>query len=118
MGRRTAEERRKEMSVLIRGMEMPKPKLTDPATVYYAYILVRANGHAVIVVDNEDGLDSTDSTEYPLVHVPPHGRLIDADELMLRVNMHGTNKFGMLDDDIREFINAAPTIIEAEEGET
>ena len=53
----------------------------------------------------------------PLVPVPPHGRCIDADALMLRVNMHGTNKFGMLDEDIREFINAAPTIIPAEEEE-
>lgn len=36
-------------------------------------------------------------------------RYIDADELMLRINMHGTNKFGMLDEDIREFINNLPT---------
>lgn len=48
---------------------------------------------------------------HEVVSLPPHGRLIDADALMLRVDMHGTNKFGMLDDDIREFINAAPTII-------
>lgn len=62
--------------ILIRGMEMPKPKFTDMATVYDAYILVSHNGHATIVVDNEDGLDST---AYPLVPVPEHGRLIDAD---------------------------------------
>ena len=66
------------MSVLICGMEMPKPKLADMATVYHAYVLVSPNGHAAIVVDNEDGLDST---EYSLVPVTPHGRLIDADAL-------------------------------------
>ena len=37
-------------------------------------------------------------------------RLIDADELMLKVDMHGTNQFGMLDEDIRQFINDVPTV--------
>ena len=38
-------------------------------------------------------------------------RLIDADALMMRINGHGTNKFGILHDvDIREFINEQPTI--------
>lgn len=37
-------------------------------------------------------------------------RLINADEMMLKIDMHGTNKFGMLDEDIRQFINDAPTI--------
>lgn len=56
------------MGIYIPNMEMPKPKLAD--TVYDAYIIVSPNGHAAIVVDNEDGMDST---EYPLVPVPPHG---------------------------------------------
>lgn len=38
-------------------------------------------------------------------------RPIDADAMMLRVNGHGTNKFGILHDvDIREFINEQPTV--------
>ena len=56
--------------------------------------------------------------ECPLIEIPPHGDLIDRDALMLRVDLHGTNKFGILDEDIREFINAAPAIIPAEESET
>lgn len=36
-------------------------------------------------------------------------RLIDADALKLRIDMHGTNKFGMLDEDIRQFVDDAPT---------
>ena len=48
------------------------------------------------------------------VELPPHGRLGDLDALMLRVDCHGTNKFGMLDEDIREFIGCAPTIIPAD----
>ena len=38
-------------------------------------------------------------------------RLIDADAMMMRVNGHGTNKYGVLHDvDIRTFINEQPTI--------
>lgn len=37
-------------------------------------------------------------------------RLIDGDALQLRVNLKGTNKFGMLDENIRDFIDAAPTV--------
>lgn len=37
-------------------------------------------------------------------------RLIDADFLQLRVNLKGTNKFGMLDENIRDFIDTAPTV--------
>ena len=38
-------------------------------------------------------------------------RPIDADAMMMRVNLHGTNKYGVLHDvDIRAFINEQPTI--------
>lgn len=38
-------------------------------------------------------------------------RLIDANEMMMRVNGHGTNKYGVLHDvDIRAFINEQPTV--------
>lgn len=36
-------------------------------------------------------------------------RYIDADVLLLKIDLHGTNKFGMLDEDIREFIRSIPT---------
>ena len=107
------------MSVLIKGMEMPKPKLTDMATVYNAYVLVRPNGPAAIVVDNEDGLDST---EYPLVPVPPHKRLIDADALYSHIKdeqrkcndpYEGWSECQVA----LGFVNTAPTIIPAEEAQ-
>lgn len=42
-------------------------------------------------------------------------RLIDADAMLLRVDMKGTNQFGMLDEDIRKFISEQPTVdIESE----
>ena len=62
------------MSIYIKGMKMPKPKLTDMITVYDAYVLVSPSGYATIVVDNEDGLDST---EYLLIPISEHGRLVD-----------------------------------------
>lgn len=34
---------------------------------------------------------------------------IDREALLLRIDCYGTNKFGMLDDDIRAFIKAQPT---------
>lgn len=34
---------------------------------------------------------------------------IDREALLLRIDCYGTNKFGMLDEDIRAFIKAQPT---------
>lgn len=109
------------MGVYIKGMEMPKCCAECDAEGHYEnsygdeYGFFCPFGYKAYTEKTRDvkRLDAC-----PLIPVPPHGRLIDADALMLRVNMHGTNKFGMLDEDIREFINAAPTIIPAsEEGE-
>lgn len=33
---------------------------------------------------------------------------IEREALMLRIDCHGTNKFGMLDEDIRAFVKAQP----------
>ena len=46
-------------------------------------------------------------------------RLIDADALKLRIDIHGTNKFGMLDEDIRQFVDNEPTadVVERKKGE-
>ena len=100
------------MSILIPGMEMPKPKLTDMATVYNAYVLVSPDGHATIVVDNEDGLDST---EYLLVSAPPHGRLLDTDVLRKAEVIRDGDAYAVV---MPRDIEQAPTaIIPAEEGE-
>lgn len=37
-------------------------------------------------------------------------RMIDADYMRKMVDMHGTNKYGMLDENIRVFIDQQPTI--------
>lgn len=89
------------MSVLIKGMEMPKNCHECP--LLYATSLC-------------DG-----SKDCPLILVPPHGRLIDADALnnMInwsypmtdRIDVH--NGYAIC----QEMIKLLPTIIEAEEGE-
>ena len=78
------------MSVLIKGMKMPK-NCEDCRFEDFGGCMFRVK-----------------RSDCPLVEVPtPHGRLIDADELLLR-SVSGTEIY---------HISAAPTIIEAEEGE-
>lgn len=106
------------MAILIKGMKMPKPKFADITTVYNAYVLVHPNGHAVIVVENEDGLDST---EYPLTPVPPHGDLIDqgaAVQVAMEWCPDDDGTVGKIGDlrELLDEIEALPIIIESEEG--
>ena len=111
------------MGIYLPNMEMPKPKLANMATVYDAYILVSPNGHAVIVVENEDGLDST---EFPLIPVPPHGRLGDLDKLeQMFVDIDNAPYSGFdgsepfySAEDAAQIIRLAPTIIPTNEEET
>ena len=41
-------------------------------------------------------------------------RSVEVDTLLLRIDCHGTNKFGMLDEDIRDFVRKTPTADVAE----
>lgn len=105
------------MSVLIKGMEMPKEGFVE--------ILIRDDG-TVQQTGQSFRIDSTDyytpyvgemPKMFTAVHVPPHGRLIDADAL-LKEHYEGTED--------GEYIKSAgvitpllvsklPTIIPAEE---
>ena len=89
------------MSVLIEGMEMPKE-----GTIIAIYKL------------NEKFYACVHGTELcPLVPVPPHGRLIDADALMHDTDsfVHKTMLFGGQYVYSEDVIKNAPTIVEAEE---
>lgn len=84
------------MSVLITGIEMPKDKaalliICPSGKVYYEYLEVAGNA----------------------VPVPPHGRLIDADEL--EDILYNSPECITVFDAIRK-VKSAPTIIPAEEG--
>ena len=105
------------MSVLIRGMEMPKDG------VYQCEIGV-AGEIATITVHGED------RKSFHLIPVQPHGRLIDADKLE-KIIFESLNKaitdynstpFGealctSIAKNIIDEIEATPTVIPAEEGE-
>ena len=82
------------MSILIKGMEMPQDGCHHMICIY------------------ADGTVSTGGRKYTAVPVPPHGRLIDADALETHECYDGEWEEVVYKDDI----DAAPTIIDAEEG--
>ena len=99
------------MSILIKGMEMPK-RCEDCKLRYRDHLAMIVKDKCYLMgMKNVDpytfgGKDRPDWC--PLVEIPPHGRLIDADVLP-EISLFGTT----------EYINVrnAPTIIEAEETE-
>ena len=97
------------MSILIRGMEMPKSCFDCPFVDFeYGDCLVDENGHG----------DPNEPENCPLVPVPPHGDLIDRktayESILNGMVMTGYQSRAL--DCVSEFY--APTIIPAsEEGE-
>lgn len=85
------------MSVLIKNMEMPKKQV---------FVILNPNGLVEVLDANNVLLE-----EYQAIFVPPHGDLIDRDAL---VRDNGIREIP----EYYEVILAAPTILEAEEGET
>ena len=111
------------MSVLIKGMEMP-------TSCYDCNCFIRDSDGSdyccLLMQDIEDNNKRDD--DCPLVEIPPHGRLIDADALRLLYDFNGYKPTGDMTEEefdrlmcrlpvIRANIDDAPTIIEAEEGE-
>lgn len=95
------------MSVLIKGMEMPKHcnecRFECRAYCFLADTVIESNGRP---------------DWCPLVEVPPHGRLIDADAILSQYNgniLTAQNDYAEGLRDAAEDIKTAPTIIEAEE---
>ena len=102
------------MGVYIKGMEMPvfEHQSWD--------IRKGADGKWYMVDTNAE---TSDGAWHEVVHVPPHGRLIDADALeqnaqkrLLMCNRND-NQF-QKPYEVMRAITLAPTIIPAEEGET
>ena len=102
------------MSVLIKGMEMPTS--CRECSLYLQSMDSERNVYencAVTAKSYNWGL-TTRPSDCPLIHVPPHGRLIDADALLQRAIPHGWSTPKWVSDIV---IEDAPTIIEAEESE-
>lgn len=102
------------MSILIKGIKMPKCCADCPC--FYDFISCQA------LFDGTDDFSMSGFDEFkerlpncPLIEVPtPHGRLIDADKLPVVDFFDNEDWYAIIH---KESIDAAPTIIGAEEGE-
>ena len=103
------------MSILIRGMEMPTSCTECPCCRHDNWNGETAHQCNVSFItfgaEDENWIYNTRPNWCPLIELPPHGRLIDADELV-RI-WTGAQFYGS----IKPIVDARPTIIEAE-GET
>lgn len=95
------------MSVIVKGMEMPKncgecPFIfTSWGIEYYC--------HLAEFSTSAEYVGREKMTNCPLIELPPHGRLIDADELV-RI-WTGAQFYG----NIKPIVDARPTVIERSE---
>ena len=103
------------MSVLIKGMEMPKGCLECPFKDVGMNTMTQCMLVAGWVKYENDGYGIPSAC--PLVDVPtPHGRLIDADKLKSDNPRHmGVDVPYVTEVTVEEIIDEATTIIEAEE---
>ena len=101
------------MSILIKGMEMPKNCAECRFRQYEYCDMQRQDVYAVNIMDYALSLER--HPDCPLIELPPHGRLIDADELNIHdvSPAYGFCVMGVTEEDIE----LADTVIEAE-GET
>ena len=114
------------MSILIKGMEMPKSCIACHLnfgekrpeyglTIYCPY----SDG---VISWRDKAFDNGRLASCGIVPVPPHGRLIDADALYEDCALDHNYEVAATTTRINEYmqlkIDAAPTIIPAEEGET
>lgn len=111
------------MSILIKGMMMPKHCMDCP------FMASRDNDDCILQsAEANENFENWEQMKArcPLVEVPsPHGRLIDAAELQQDIHMHHyiltdvwhSRDNGMFTNGIDYAISVAPTIIEAERRE-
>lgn len=109
------------MGVYLPNMEMPKSCYYCPMTNDGFYLCKATSPFKEL----ENDCEECKPQWCPLIPVPPHGRLIDADALDKTLEFIGEAeeqiygnqnwKFAMK---CRQALENAPTVIEAEEGET
>ena len=101
------------MSILIKDMEMPRNcwecGFCKTTTLEVDFCVLNRKQY-------NWGLEERPS-DCPLIEVPLHGRLIDADALLADVRAHSESYFA--DDFAHEWVDVAPTVIPADkDGET
>mgnify|MGYP007122039505 CR=1 FL=1 len=109
------------MSVIVRGMEMPKNCKECPFSDHEAWCLLPGDWRERYYCPDDER-----SADCPLISIPkPHGRLGDLDALWDRMYKYsdnegakmpfGDNDFMIHRDSACELIEDAPTVIEAED---
>ena len=103
------------MSVLIKGMEMPKDCRECLMQVYYSSGKTWCKPADRLLADDYKPIIYDDRPDFcPLAELPEkHGRLIDADELKTAFPTCDNSK-PILVASVRATINHMPTVIEAE----
>ena len=103
------------MSILIKGMEMPENCAECPCRMIgYTQDYCNVLGKFIDFAVGSEGRRE----DCPLVPVPPHGRLIDADALLASENQHYEYHSDSFYVETRT-IELAPTVIPADkDGET
>lgn len=91
------------MSILIKGMNMPKNCAECPCE-HYECMLLEKDAEDIMPYFTGDKRHP----DCPLIELPPHGRLVDADALL--ASNFGGEPFKSV---IRRILMQAPTIIEA-----
>ena len=96
------------MSILIHGMEMPKD---GECIVVSSHGTARKYDPGDVLMYGDAYNEMADAIE-----LPPHGRLIDADEFLVRNAYFADREFvnPMYDDTLKDLIDRADTIIPAD----
>ena len=109
------------MSILIKGMEMPKSCFECPFMLRRCFCLVNPR---IEFTDEEYSELKGRYGGCPLVSVPPHGRLIAREKMLdaIRLELAQANAANDMEDydawmRVFDFVRKFPTIIPAEEGE-
>lgn len=107
------------MSVLVRGMELPENCWS--CRMFCNCFACEGYDCHCAALGKDIGTEAEvprnkRRDDCPLVPVPPHGRLIDADALIEQC--HGHNSQRTIFGEVEYLVDNAPTIIPAEEGST
>lgn len=97
------------MSIYIKGLEMPK-------SCFYCQFQHKNTTECLLTHKYYNWGLTTPPSDCPLIPVPPHGRLINADDLFEKVyKAWGTEYDAGESNWFMDMINEAPTIIPAKE---
>ena len=104
------------MSILIKGMEMPKA--CEWCSFISTFTTERGVGCSCEVENFEFGEYSKRQENCPLVEVPtPHGRLIDADRLLAVLKSMASTNESVPTTAVLELIDHQPVVLKAEVSE-